>query len=348
MNEPPLQASNHANRSLSSKVSNGTSASAAKLTASTIQPLSEILTSRKLVLVTGKGGVGKSVVSSFLALHAKSLGLKPLLFECDAPPRPSLFSMGRDTEDFVQEVVPGIFAVNQNSDEAVKEYANAALPSRMLSDLLIENRISRLFLRASPSVNEMALVGRMMQMAEQYGADGPIIVDLHATGHALHMLRAPDGIMRVLRTGPVYDRAKVVQEFLFDPSHTSIITVAHPEELPVTESLEFIAALSDMQAPLGPVLLNGHFEDPSPLLSDDILKDIQQHAPHGQNKLQDFLALRQWARRCDREYERLLSELKAYQLPLFVLPYLIRLPKRATIASALHGLTTGTSEGTSP
>lgn len=323
----------------------GDALGSSRLNATNIQPISKILQEKKLVLVTGKGGVGKSVISSFLALHAKHLGLRPLLFECDAPPRPSLFPMGRDTDDVVQEVVPGIFAVNQNSDEAVKEYANAALPSRMLSDLLIENRISRLFLRASPSVNEMALVGRMMQMAHKYAQEGPIIVDLHATGHALHMLRAPDGIMRVLRGGPVYDRAKIVQDFLFDPSNTSILTVAHPEELPVTESLEFIAALAEMRAPLGPVLMNGFFEDSFPLLTDDVLATIQEHVPNGQEKTHDLWALRQWANRCEREHGRLKNELNAFGLPLFTLPYLVSTPKRETIASALHAKIMESPEG---
>lgn len=297
--------------------------------------IDDLLKTRQVILVTGKGGVGKSVISNFLALRAKSLGLLPLLFECDCPPRPSLLPGGKDTSNDLREVFPGILAINQDSDEAVKEYANTALPSKMLAELLIENRISRLFLRASPSVNEMALVGRMMQLADQHGKRGPVIVDLHSTGHALTMLRTPDGIMKVLRTGPVYERAQHVHSFLFDHTRTSIITVAHPEELPVTELLEFIDALAQMNAPLGPVVINGVFSDPSPELTEGFLQHLHHHLPQAQERIQNVLGLRHWAQRCVREKLRLETSLKAYNLPHISLPFLVTLPPQKTLASAL-------------
>jgi anion-transporting ArsA/GET3 family ATPase len=303
-----------------------------------------ILRHRQIIFVTGKGGVGKSVVSSLLALRAKSLGLFPLLFECDAPPRPSLLPKARETNSILQEVTPGILAINQNSDEAVKEYANSALPSKLLADLLIENRISRLFLRASPSVNEMALVGRILQLAEQHQNRGPVIVDLYATGHALHMLRAPDGIMRVLRTGPVFERAKTVHNFLFHKEQTSVITVAQPEELPVTESIEFIEALSEMGAPLGPVIMNGMFQDPSPNLSDRFWTDLGQQLPNALPQIENVVALKYWANRCSREQGRFKESVARFDLPVLSLPFIIELPKRETIASVLSARMTTSGE----
>ncbi len=299
------------------------------------ETMDPILRNRRIIFVTGKGGVGKSVVSSLLALRAKSLGLCPLLFECDAPPRPSLLPKARETDNILQEVTPGIWAINQNSDEAVKEYANSALPSRLLADLLVENRISRLFLRASPSVNEMALVGRILQLAEQHQNRGPIIVDLYATGHALHMLRAPDGIMRVLRTGPVFDRAKIVHNFLFHKDQTSVITVAQPEELPVTESIEFIEALSEMGAPLGPVIMNGLFQDRSANLSPRFWADLGQQLPKAHVQIDNVIALKEWSNRCSREQSRFRESVARFGLPMLSLPFIIELPPLETMASVL-------------
>ncbi|HEY4221095.1 MAG TPA: ArsA-related P-loop ATPase [Myxococcota bacterium] len=273
--------------------------------------LDEILVSRQVVLVTGKGGVGKSVVAAALALRAQSLGLRPLLFECDAPARQSLLPKGRPATDEVEEVAPGILAINQKSDDAIRDYAAASLPSRAVADLLFENRIARMFLKASPSVSEMALVGRIAILAEKHGADGPIIVDLHATGHAISLLRAPGGIMKVLRSGVLYDRAKQIEELLQDPVRTAFVTVALPEELPVTELLELHDKLKETKAPEGPVILNGVFRDPAPEIGDDVvahLDDASASTPGrtlAKNAAHDLAALRAWARRSAREEKRL-------------------------------------------
>lgn len=277
------------------------------------------------MFVTGKGGVGKSVVTAALCLRARALGLRPVMFECDAPPRLSLLPQGRPASDEVEEVAPGILAINQRSDDAIRDYAAATLPSRALADLLFENRISRLFLKASPSVTEMAFVGRIALLAEQHGADGPVVVDLHATGHAVSLLRAPGGIMKVLRTGVLYDRAKRIEALLQDPQRTAFVTVALPEELPVTELLELHDKLRELNAPEGPVVLNGVFREPAPDVSDELLLHLQQAPGLAKHAARDLRSLRAWARRCEREENRLRSELiKARDAPdLVSLPFLM-------------------------
>lgn len=276
-----------------------------------VSQIDRLLTSRPLLLVTGKGGVGKSSFSAALALRAASLGLRPLLFECDAPTRDSLFPGGARSTDEVREVLPGIDALNQSSDEAIKAYALHALPSKTLAELVLENRVSRLFLKASPSVTEMALIGRMVQLAEERAHLGPVIVDLHSTGHALHVLRAPSGIMRVLRKGPVYDRAKLAHDYVFDATRTAVIPVALPEELPVTELLEVLAQLDDIGTPLGPVVLNGMFADPLPGVPDELLERVRSSVPEAARAATDAKTMRAWARRAARERARLHEGLSA-------------------------------------
>jgi hypothetical protein len=300
--------------------------------------IDRLLTSRSLVFVTGKGGVGKSVVSAALALRARHLGLRPLLFECDAPLRQSLFPGGARSTAEVSEVFPGVLAVNQSSDEAIKAYAMHALPSKTLAELMLENRVSRLFLKASPSVTEMALIGRMVQMAEENADNGPVIVDLHSTGHALHVLRAPQGIMRVLRKGPVYDRAKAANDFIFDKDRATVLTVALPEELPVTELLEVLVQLNDIGAPLGPVLMNGMFTDPLPTFSDAALRRLAEKVPAAHRACADAQALRQWSDRAARERARLEEGLRgregdaSHVLPL---PYIMNLAADESLATRI-------------
>lgn len=288
--------------------------------------LDEILVSRQVLFVTGKGGVGKSVVTAALALRAKGLGLRPLVFECDAPARQSLLPQGRPASDDVEEVAPGILGINQKSDDAIRDYAAATLPSRAVADLLFENRVARLFLKAAPSVSEMALVGRVAILAEKYGAEGPLIVDLHATGHAISLLRAPAGIMKVLRTGVLYDRAQRIEELLQDPVRTAFITVALPEELPVTELLELHEKLKELHAPEGPVILNGVFREPAAGIGDDVLAHLARSPTVAKNPARDLQALRAWAQRSSREEARLresLSKSRAGVPDLITLPFMM-------------------------
>lgn len=273
--------------------------------------LDEVLTSRQIVFVTGKGGVGKSVVSAALALRARSLGLRPVLFECDAPARLSLLPDGKPVKDDISEVAPGILGINQRSEEAIRDYAASTLPSKTVVDLLFENRVARLFLRAAPSVAEMALIGRIALVAEQYGADGPVIVDLHATGHAISLLRAPSGIMRVLQKskGALWDRAAAIEKMMQDPTRTAFVTVAVPEELPVTELLELHERLKQFQAPIGPVILNG-FVSPPPVVSPEAMVALLSSSKTS-SAARDLRFLKAQSERCVREKRRLTDGLAA-------------------------------------
>jgi len=304
---------------------------------SALRAIDDILENRLLVLITGKGGVGKSVLSAALALRARALGREPLLFECDAPPRQGLFPGGKRVGATMAEVVPGILAVNQSSDDAIRDYAMHALPSETVAKLLFENRVSRLFLKASPSVTEMALIGRMVQLAEERNGRGPVIVDLHSTGHALHVLRAPQGIMRVLRKGPVFDRAKAANEFIFDAARTAVLTVALPEELPVTELVEFIEQLLAMGIPLGPTVLNGMFEDPIPGVTSDVLLALAKGAPATQRACSDARTLRAWAQRAEREHARLAAGVTEAggNSSVLALPFVMEPSEGETLASDL-------------
>lgn len=271
--------------------------------------LDEVLTSRQVVFVTGKGGVGKSVVSAALALRAKELGLRPVLFECDAPVRQSLLPGGKLMTEEITEFAPGILGINQRSDDAIRDYAASTLPSKTVSDLLFENRVARLFLKASPSVTEMAVIGRIIAVSEKYGADGPVIVDLHATGHAVSLLRAPAGIMKVLQRGALFDRAQKIEAMLQDASRTAFITVAVPEELPVTELLELHDKLTELGAPIGPVILNGWSKAPGDI--DPATLEALLASPGTRSAARDLRFLLIQASRSKRERDRLLAALQA-------------------------------------
>jgi arsenite/tail-anchored protein-transporting ATPase len=300
-------------------------------------PFDAILTSRQLVFVAGKGGVGKSTVCATLALRAKELGLRPLLFECDAPMRTqSLFENGKAFGVEVDDVAPGILGINQKSEDAIRDYAASTLPSRTVAELLFENRIAKTFLQAAPSVTEMALMGRMVLLAERYGSDGPIIVDLHATGHALSLLRAPQGIMSVLRIGPLFDRAKKIDALLKDATQVAFVGVAAPEELPITELLELLQGLRELRAPLGPVVVNGGIDalPPVPAAVEKLLFASKDAAVV--QAMHDHRMTSSWAARSAREEARLREHAG---VPVVRLPFVAQ--KRRPIAHDLVAMLKG-------
>jgi anion-transporting ArsA/GET3 family ATPase len=282
----------------------GSAASHRELSRTAAAAIDEILTSRQAIFVTGKGGVGKSVVAAALALRARALGMRPVLFECDAPARAtSLLPGGVASTPTLTTVAPGILGINQRSDDAIRDYAAATLPSRTVVDLLFENRVAQTFLQAAPSVREMALMGRIAAVADEHGADGPVIVDLHATGHALALLRAPQGIRSVLRSGPLADRATAIDRMLKDPKRVAFMCVAVPEELPVTETLELLEQLRSLQAPLAPVVLNAVVSAPPALPASF---QVAANDPLAA-AWDDHRHLSAWATRAAREVARLVE-----------------------------------------
>jgi anion-transporting ArsA/GET3 family ATPase len=302
--------------------------------------LDDLLTKRSLILVSGKGGVGKSVVAAALALRARALGVVPLLVECDAPVRPSPFASGLAPSHEVKEVLPGLYALNQATDDALRDYLVQALPTKKLVDLLLNNQVARAFLKAAPSAADIALLGRIMQLVDSHkkAHGGPVVVDLPATGHALNMLQAPAAIANVLRAGPVYDRAKQTEAMLADASRTVFIPVAYPEELPVTEVLELIDGLLKKEIPLGPPIMNGMVEASTTFVGDETLTAMGEQAADLKRPIRDLTAIRRWASRANREllrFEKGLGKILGKDPQVVTLPYCFEIPAGESLATSL-------------
>jgi anion-transporting ArsA/GET3 family ATPase len=302
--------------------------------------LDKLLTERSLILVSGKGGVGKSVVAAALALRARDLSTVPLLVECDAPARPSPFASGLAPGREIKEVLPGLFAINQATDDALRDYMGQALPSKRLVDLLFDNQVARAFLKAAPSAADIAFLGRIMQLVQSHGKahGGPVIVDLPATGHALTMLQAPNAIANVLRAGPVYDRARQTEALLGDPEKTVFIPICFPEELPVTEVLELIDGLTARNIPIGPPIMNGMVQGAATQVSDETLEALAEAAADLRRPVRDLTAIRRWATRADREllrFEKGFRQRLGADREVMTLPYCFELPAGESIATSL-------------
>jgi Mrp family chromosome partitioning ATPase len=219
------------------------------------------LLDRRLVVVTGKGGVGKSTVSAALAMLAARRGKRVLVVEVDARERVAPMLGGRPSGPLVRPVLPGISTVNVDPRHALEEYALMVVKVRAIYQAVFENRVVRFFLRAVPSLAETLMLGKILHEARSEERGRPrwdlVVVDAPATGHAVQLLGVPRALLDTVPGGPLRRDAEWMQALLSDPSRTSVVLVSLPEEMPVTETAELDAQLGEgLKLPRGPVFLN--------------------------------------------------------------------------------------------
>jgi anion-transporting ArsA/GET3 family ATPase len=219
------------------------------------------LEGKRFVLVTGKGGVGKTTVSAAQAVRLAASGKRVLVAMCNAKERLSVMLGAPPIGPDVVPVGPGIWAVNMQPEKAIEEYGMLVLRSRMLSKTLFDNKYLRAFLRAVPGMQEWSMLGKAWWHTTETRPDGSfkydvVILDAPATGHGLDMLRVPSVIMEVVPAGLLRRDAERALVLLRDPKTCAVVLVTLPEEMPTTETIELSRALADMQMQVGQVVVN--------------------------------------------------------------------------------------------
>jgi anion-transporting ArsA/GET3 family ATPase len=208
------------------------------------------LLDRRLVIVTGKGGVGKSTVSAALALIAARAGKRVLVCEVNAQERIAPLLGARPSGATTREVLPGLSTVNVTPAEAMREYGLMVLKFRTIYDAVFENRLVRYFLRVVPSLSELVMLGKILNetRAEERGRPrwDLVIVDAPATGHAVQLLRVPSALVETVPGGPLRHDAEWMQALLVDPARSSLAIVTLPEEMPVNEAIELDAQVRSL------------------------------------------------------------------------------------------------------
>jgi anion-transporting ArsA/GET3 family ATPase len=208
------------------------------------------LLDRRLVVVTGKGGVGKSTVSAALAIVAARAGKRVLVCEVNAQERVAPLLGAPLAGGVIREALPGIFTVNVTPHEAMREYGLMVLKFKTIYDAVFENRLVRYFLRVVPSLAELVMLGKILHEAKAVDRGAPrwdlVILDAPATGHALQLLRVPSALVETVPGGPLRSDAEWMQAMLVDAARTSLAIVTLPEEMPVNEAIELDAQVRSL------------------------------------------------------------------------------------------------------
>jgi anion-transporting ArsA/GET3 family ATPase len=218
---------------------------------------------RQIHFVSGKGGVGKSVVSCALALRFVQEGHRTLLAQVNAADSHGHLLGIDGISERLDEMEEGLFTVNVNPRAALREYALMRLKFETLYKAAIENRVVQRFLRFVPSLQELNMLGKLWFHSQQKLDDGRprfdrIVVDSPSTGHGLGFLRVSQVIRDVVRQGPIAEEAGNMARTFEDAARTRLHVVTIPEEMPTNETFEFVRRVRESRvAPLGYVFVNG-------------------------------------------------------------------------------------------
>jgi anion-transporting ArsA/GET3 family ATPase len=202
---------------------------------------------RRLIFVTGKGGVGKSTVSIALGLCAARSGLRTIVVELQNQERVQRAWGHRDAHFHELELSPRLFTISIDAQRAMDEYLR--VKTGPLGQVLGSSRLFQALAMATPGMRELLSMGKVWELAQlqrRTRGAGPydlVIVDAPATGHGIGVLRTPRTFADIARVGPIARQARQIQATIEDRGLTAVVAVATPEEMPVNETLTLREAL---------------------------------------------------------------------------------------------------------
>lgn len=204
---------------------------------------------KRLILVCGKGGVGRSTVAATIAMMCAKRGRTTLLYQTNANDRIGGYFHTQPVGTTVRELAPRLAAVNATPASALEEYGMMILKLKTVYDMVFENRVTKAFLRAIPGLDDYSLLGKAWYHTTEERRGKPIwdtvVFDMPASGHSLSMLRIPWVISETVPDGPLTRDARTMQALLTDPARTATVLVTLAEEMPVNEARELDGKLRE-------------------------------------------------------------------------------------------------------
>ncbi|MDQ6779219.1 MAG: ArsA family ATPase, partial [Actinomycetota bacterium] len=274
------------------------------------------LLDKRLIFVTGKGGVGKSTVAIALGILGARLGLRTIVVELASQDRIGAALAGVVTETFVeQELAPGLFTISIDPQRAMDEYLRVKVGP--VGHALGSSKLFQAFAMATPGMRELLTVGKVWELAQlQRRTRGAapydlVVVDAPASGHGLGILRTPRTFAEIARVGPIAHQGRAIATTIADPSFTAVVAVARPEEMPVTETLLLRDALAEDGLALHEVIVNAVY--PARFEADEVaqLRQMAEDAtsPLARAAIRAALSERDRAANQQRQLARLADRL---------------------------------------
>jgi anion-transporting ArsA/GET3 family ATPase len=234
----------------------------------------------RVLVVAGKGGVGKTTITSALAAMAAGAGLDVLVVELEGKSGVTAAFGGSGSLGYHRSTMSGAAGPGPAGPGPGEIHARRITPDDALLEYLADHGMGRISKRlvssgaldvvatAIPGIRDILVLGKIKQLEREAEAD-LILVDAPATGHAMTFLSSAQGLLDAARSGPVRAQAADVVELLTDPDRCQVALVTLPEEMPVNEVIEAAYQLEDkVGLTLGPVIVNACLPD-EPWLTED-------------------------------------------------------------------------------
>jgi anion-transporting ArsA/GET3 family ATPase len=283
------------------------------------------LLEKRLVVVTGKGGVGKSTVALALALAAARKGKRTILCEVSSQEHLSRVFHRAEVGFHEVEMRDNLWGISIDPDESMREYVLLQLKVRAMRDLLFRSRIFNYLAAATPGLKELVTIGKIWELTQldrkvKHGRKYDlVIVDAPATGHGVGFLQTPRTFAQIARVGPISQQAKALQRLICDHDSTGVAIIALPEEMPVNETATLEAELGgEIGVAVDRVYLNGLYPE---RFDADEVERLAAVETNGAVRAACRAAVRQSRRaRAQREQLARLEELT--ETPVSTLPFL--------------------------
>ena len=217
---------------------------------------------KRLLIVSGKGGVGKSTLCSAFALSASRMGKRVLVVEMDEKERISRLFGTPEVGYEGAFVHPNIYVRNLLPTLAMNELVETQVSVKTLAKQILGSPIYSYFVAAAPGLKEFVTLGKIMMLEDEKERGGKpkydiIIVDAPATGHGVAFLRVPFAAADVLNVGWVRKQADRIINLITDPEKTTLNIVTLPEEMPVNETIEMCQSVEDLlEISIGYIIVN--------------------------------------------------------------------------------------------
>jgi anion-transporting ArsA/GET3 family ATPase len=239
-----------------------------------VMDLRDFFRQSRVLIVAGKGGVGKTTVTAALAHLASHAGLSVLVVELEGREGLSTAFGQEGPLDYAGSVLRAAGATPEDGDDdtavpAGSVRARTITPDDALLEYLADHGLGRVSKRlmatgivdlvagAIPGIKDILVLGKIKQIERNRLAD-VILVDAPATGHTLTFLSSASGLLDAARGGPIRSQAADVVDLLSDPTRCQVVLVTLPEEMPVNEVVDAAFALEDrVGVALGPIIVNG-------------------------------------------------------------------------------------------
>lgn len=222
----------------------------------------------RILIVSGKGGVGKTTISAALALVAARAGRKVCVAEVDRKGSLARLLGGGPVGYEPEEIHPGVWGMGIVPEDALAEYLNVQYHMKRISRVFTNTHFVDYITTAAPGLKDILVLGKIWYLEQGPGSGGTkhdfdtIIVDAPAAGHMLTFLAAPMGLANMVSVGPVRRQSDWLVEMLRDPKRTRVHLVTLAEEMPVSETIETSVALeSTIGITAGPVFANSIYTE---------------------------------------------------------------------------------------